>query len=103
MISEPRTGNRDQARGHRANHPSDEDLSLGTPGAAGVLLSLARSQLAGMSGDLPRLTERTEIGFRIEGCASPLPKGEGPGAPSTVVWKDHRDRGHPPVKKWLLV
>jgi hypothetical protein len=53
--------------------------------------------------DLPRLTERTEIGFRIEGCASPLPKGEGPGAPSTVVWKDHRDRGHPPVKKWLLV
>jgi hypothetical protein len=50
VISEPRTGNRDQARGHRANHPSDEDLSLGTPGADGVLLSLVRRRLAGMSG-----------------------------------------------------
>ena len=53
-------------------------------------------------------------GCRQFGSPSPVPKGEGPGAPSTwfgkiaetggtlgVVWKDRRDRDHPPPSAWL--
>ena len=29
---------------------------------------------------------------------SPVPKGEGPVPPACVIWKDHRDRGHPPAR-----
>ena len=82
------------------NHPSDEDLSLGTPVKRGLvtkpeewLWSSYRHYQTGMHGTVEIESEWTacERGWQLPewmrykqlDSPSPVPKGEGPGAPST--------------------